>query len=613
MSAQPQLPEPIAQGNLAKTPFAHVMLYIQQRGLAGTLVLWQQVPSKKRPVQDRIAFLEGQPVAARLSRPASRLDRSLLPIFARQVGPYAFYEGVDLVGDHPSVRRGNVDPMELLAASLRGSCRDDAVEAVLARFGDRPVRLVPGVDLDRFQLLPPEQAFVELIRAEPATIAELSEASELPGKMAERVLYLLTITRSLAAFEGDPTAATSSMPTLPPAGSEMRGLLRSLPVPPGAPGSSEDLPSLDPSDGAPTDAPTATVPTAVTSAAVTSEPASPSSDPWLRHVPERPDSKGPDGPGSSPRMSSVSGTHPAPGDAQPGSPEARPSLAAQGPQPVPPPPEGLSDGHRKYWHDVARRFESLDSQTYFQMLGLSIRASEEDARKAYLQLVKRWHPDRVPPELVGLRPYVEAIFRYLTEAQEHLTNGAKRAAYVQAVESGGGTPASDRRLNRIVQAAMEFRKVEVLIRRREWTKASHLLEEVLLLNENEPDYHAAQGWVLFQMKGTEPAVRPIILASLQRAIELNDRNDRAHFYLGTYLKQMGEEARALAHFEKAARLNSKNIDAQREVRLARMRGLKGKGRRSSSDPGKSRRPSKPSKNDGFLSRLFGGGGSDKKR
>src|SRR5687767_3190198 len=120
MTSGPQLPEPLAEGDLRKTPFAHVLLYAQKHELTGTLVIWQAT-GEERPKQDRIRFERGVPVAGRLIEQASRLDRGLLPIFARASGPYAFYPGVDLVGSGDAVRSDPVQVLPLLAASLRGS------------------------------------------------------------------------------------------------------------------------------------------------------------------------------------------------------------------------------------------------------------------------------------------------------------------------------------------------------------------------------------------------------------------------------------------------------------------------------------------------------------
>ncbi|UJR79435.1 J domain-containing protein [Sandaracinus amylolyticus] len=210
-----ELPAPMAQGDLAKTPFAHAVLYCHQRELTGTLVVWPE-SAESPPGQERIRFEKGALVAARLTQRAGALDRGLLPLFSRASGPYAFYADVDLVGSGDAVRTGRVDPMVLLAASLRGPSRDDVVESVLAGFGDIPVRLKPGVDLRRFELLPKESAFVEVIRAAPAPVRELAAQCELGETLGKRLLYLFAVTKSLEPYGGATTSTTSSPSSLRP-------------------------------------------------------------------------------------------------------------------------------------------------------------------------------------------------------------------------------------------------------------------------------------------------------------------------------------------------------------------------------------------------------------
>jgi hypothetical protein len=61
----------------------------------------------------------------------------------------------------------------------------------------------------------------------------------------------------------------------------------------------------------------------------------------------------------------------------------------------------------------------------------------------------------------------------------------------------------------------------------------------------------------------------------------------------------GDKARAIRLFEQVAKLNPKNVDAQRQVRLAKMRG-----RDTGSHPASKARPKKDS--GGLLGKLFGG-------
>lgn len=469
-SVSMSLPEPLTQGDLARTPFAHVLMRLHERALTGSLVLWNPEVPEGKPQQDRIRFLDGNPVAAVLLEPASRLDRGLLPLFSRTEGPYAFYGDTDMVGDSPHVRTGSVEPLHLIAASLRGSCRDDAVDHVLAGLGDHKLRLVVGVDLKAFGFLPMERGCVDLLRAEPMPLAELCEISPLDKKLVRRLVYLLALAKSVEPWDG-----------------KVEKIER---------------------------------------------------------------------PRSPPRSTSE---------------ERQSQTAASIPAMALPPKAGLSTEHARFWRETTDKAAEIETQNYFEMLGVARDLAGDAIQTAYFALVKKWHPDRLPAEIRELKPQVEQIFMYLTRAQETLCDEHKRGPYLATVQDGGGTPEAERELASIVQAAMDFRKVEVMTRRREWDKALELLDEIIAVSGDDANYHATRAHVLFQKGGDDTVTASAISASLDRAIALSENHDKAHLYYGLFHKRAGRPEKAQHHFEIAARVNPKNIEAVREVRIATMR------------------------------------------
>ena len=50
-------PEPVASGSLETTPFAHILISVTSKGLAGTLAVWAPAG---QPGQDRIYFENGR-------------------------------------------------------------------------------------------------------------------------------------------------------------------------------------------------------------------------------------------------------------------------------------------------------------------------------------------------------------------------------------------------------------------------------------------------------------------------------------------------------------------------------------------------------------------------
>ena len=77
---------------------------------------------------------------------------------------------------------------------------------------------------------------------------------------------------------------------------------------------------------------------------------------------------------------------------------------------------------------------------YYEVLGLSREASEEEIKKSYRKLAMKHHPDRNPDN-----PKAEGHFKEAKEAYETLSDDQKRAAYDQyghaAFEHGGGAGA----------------------------------------------------------------------------------------------------------------------------------------------------------------------------
>ncbi|MDO9710867.1 molecular chaperone DnaJ [Paracraurococcus lichenis] len=81
----------------------------------------------------------------------------------------------------------------------------------------------------------------------------------------------------------------------------------------------------------------------------------------------------------------------------------------------------------------------MAKRDYYEILGVSREATEDDLKKAYRKLAMKYHPDRNQGDKEA-----EAKFKDLNEAYDVLKDGEKRAAYDRfghaAFEQGGGGP-----------------------------------------------------------------------------------------------------------------------------------------------------------------------------
>ncbi len=188
--------QPTAEGNLSDTPFAHLVLYLYQHRSSGTLVV--TLPDRAEPV--KVLFQRGRGIAARLPEPAAGISEGLLPLCELSQAPFAFYE-TDLVGEGGDVVTGMFDPHAFVAESVRSHPRNDAIEGVLARFGESPLRWQPGADVSRLRLTAQESKLVDILRAEPVSVAQLCAQTELPEQTARRLIYALIVTKLIAPYE----------------------------------------------------------------------------------------------------------------------------------------------------------------------------------------------------------------------------------------------------------------------------------------------------------------------------------------------------------------------------------------------------------------------------
>jgi curved DNA-binding protein CbpA len=480
-------PEPIATGTLGKTPLPHLLVYLDQKKLSGTLALWPD-DTESQTGQDRVLLLKGKPVAARLMQSTAALREGLLPLFDRKQAPYAFYEGNLLGDDRVS---GRVDPLALIMDAIRTGYRPDVVALVLDRFGTAKLRMQPGVELERYELTPQERVIVELVQAEPADVASLVHASGLSQALGRGVLYALAINKAIAPH------VSGEASRRPP-------------------------PQPEPDAVAPA--------TATKASSAPPPPAEPPSANEPLH-------------GNIDRLNSI-----------------------------PPPPDDLPEELKQRWLKVIAKGRLMENQNYFEMLEIDKDAKSADARNKFYSLAKEWHPDRLPKELSPVREFVQIIFSYMSEANTALSDDTARMAYVQTVREGGGTPATDRLMQSILDMAMEYERVLVMARRHQYDEGLELLKRILSVVKDEPDYHAMHAWLLMQKFSGKDAPLQKMLESAEAAIALHANHEKANMLKAQILRKLNRPADALEHFKKVADMNPNNIEAVREVRVATMRG-----------------------------------------
>src|SRR5690349_7779349 len=103
-----------------------------------------------------------------------------------------------------------------LSRGILQHAREPVIEALLARIGQRPLRVRSGLPVDRFKLAPTQRAFVERLHKHRASLAELTRESLVPGAEVRRLVYLLALVRGLETAEDDNALTGFTMDSLRP-------------------------------------------------------------------------------------------------------------------------------------------------------------------------------------------------------------------------------------------------------------------------------------------------------------------------------------------------------------------------------------------------------------
>ncbi len=614
------LPEPAAQGTLAKTPFSHLLIYAFERQLSGTFEF-----AGPAGEGGTILVIDGQPTKAKTIQATSYLGRVLLELglltdeqldtslrtlaaqkrlhgqilleagvlneeqlelglrsqLVRKMqalvrlppeATFRYYDAFDALasygGDGQHV---GIDPYPIVWAAIREEPPWEHVRGVLAKIGSAGVRLTEEAETARFSFDKGERATVELLRTTPQRLQELTAARTLQPRLVQLLVYCLMLTKQVQLV------TDSLLPLLPlpePASFSRLSKNSSAVEEPAPPSSSRRRPATDPP---PSPNQVARVQLAQREIAIKRAVVEARAEELPPDERRSPSSLAP---------SLLAG-------AVPHTPGALPE------RPTTPPGDVLSPELSARRKDIQERAAKIDKEDYFAMLCVDRDASPQAVQAAFFALAKTWHPDRLPAAIADVKEMCARVFSRLSEAHQTLSDPVKRGPYVALLQQGPGQDDAQAEIMRVVEAATNFQKAEIFLKRNDFVQAEEYCKKAISGDPKQADYHALLAWLLSMKPDRQsPTATEALIEDLTRAIAMNKMCERAHFYRGMLFKRLRLEDRAVRDFRRAFELNPRNIDAQREVRIFDMR------RGSIPSPGGPKKPAKDEEKNGLFGRFF---------
>jgi curved DNA-binding protein CbpA len=240
------------------------------------------------------------------------------------------------------------------------------------------------------------------------------------------------------------------------------------------------------------------------------------------------------------------------------------------------PPEAESAAsveERKTREEILAKHASLSGCTFYDCLEVRPMSKDAEIRRAYLTLVKKYHPDRHRSEHVrDLQRLLQEIVAKATEAYEALYNPSSRRGYDQSLRSEA--PRGDAMAAPIeapvaapptpaeTVAARYYREATAYLARKDFHEAVRLLEEVVQLDPTRAEYHRA----LAQALGNNPKWRKEAEAHYRKAMKIDPFDQDSILGLATLYETLGMKRRAKPLFALALDLDPDNHMVRAKLR-----------------------------------------------
>ncbi len=223
-----------------------------------------------------------------------------------------------------------------------------------------------------------------------------------------------------------------------------------------------------------------------------------------------------------------------------------------------------ASGFNKEINDLS---EKVDSLSHYELLEVSVDVSFDEIKKAYLQKVKKYHPDKhssLPDDT--LKEHLTKLLSLLNYAYNTLKNEKSRAEYDESIfKIKKSKKLQDPNL---IIAKNHFRKGVDDFSKGNFWGASESFRIAVRTQPREAVYWAHLSLALSKIPKKLKEAEEAML----EAISLEPYNSDYHMHLGLIFLNAGMKLRAIREFENALKFNPENKKAK--IELDKLKGKK---------------------------------------
>ncbi|HSA95821.1 MAG TPA: DnaJ domain-containing protein, partial [Acidobacteriota bacterium] len=208
--------------------------------------------------------------------------------------------------------------------------------------------------------------------------------------------------------------------------------------------------------------------------------------------------------------------------------------------------------------------------TLYQILDIPKTATEEEIKRAYFQMARKFHPDRFDRKIVAdYKGPIDEVFDGITNAYRVLSNKDSRRVY----DAKSAPAAAQEDVQESYRRAdIKFRQGKTLHGQGRYEEAVAYLEEAIRIRRDKGDY-----FLLLAM--CETKLKPLVQKAEQdflKAIQLEPWNPEGYVGLAMLYKSEGLKMKAIKQLEKALEAEPDHASAREALE-----DLTGEGRKKS--------------------------------
>ncbi len=229
---------------------------------------------------------------------------------------------------------------------------------------------------------------------------------------------------------------------------------------------------------------------------------------------------------------------------------------------------------QKLKNEIYVLLQKVKKSNPFEILGVNEDASLDQIKKAHLQLIKKYHPDRLPADADrDLRNQAESLLASINEACSILSEPQKRENFEaeRALEKMGGREAIEAQL----KAEMKHDEAVLLLRRKQYRQAWAQIKDLETALKGSPAFWADFQFAKFMIEKEEKRFDSKSLPKLMKVFEEATQKDQSNtwplFYKAMTYKILGENDKAIQAFEELLDRNPRMSEASSELRFLVMK------------------------------------------